>query len=186
MNEPAQRLFFALWPEAGQLEPLVERLRQLAPPGVGKPQRPDQLHVTIEFLGSVPGSRIGECRAAGAAAAAGASPFEIVFDQLDHWRRPQVLCLTARETPEALAQLSQSLRRELAARDFEVERREFRAHLTLARKVARPPRAPEFEPVRWPARRLTLVRSVSDSSGSRYEPLARWNVRRAPSDAPGG
>jgi len=176
MIEPTQRLFFALWPVAGQLEPLVERFRQLAPPGIGKPQRPDQLHVTIEFLGSVPESRIDDIRAAGAAAAAGARPCEIVFDQLDHWRRPQVLCLTARKTPEALAQLSRSLRRELAARDFEVERREFRAHLTLARKVARPPRFPEFEPVRWPAGRLTLVRSISDSAGSRYEPLDGWNT----------
>lgn len=176
MIEPTQRLFFALWPEAGQLEPLVERLRPLAPPGIGKAQRPDQLHVTIEFLGAVPESRIGEIRAAGAVAAAAARPFEIVFDRLDHWRRPQVLCLTARETPEALALLSQTLRRELAARDVEVERREFRAHLTLARKVARPPRVPGFEPLRWPARRLTLVRSFSDPSGSRYEPLDGWNT----------
>ncbi len=177
MSEPAQRLFFALWPEAEQLEPLVERLRRLVPPtGVGKPQRPDQLHVTLEFLGAVPESRIGATRAVGAAAAAGARPFEIAFDQLDHWRRPQVLCLTARQTPEALVELSQSLRRELAARDFEVERREFRAHLTLARRVTQPQSVPQFEPVLWPARRVTLVRSVSDSSGSRYEPLDVWNA----------
>lgn len=176
MSEPTQRLFFALWPEAGQLERLVERVRQLAMPGVGKPQRPDQLHVTIEFLGAIAQSRIDETRAAGAVAAAGARPFEIVFDRLDHWRRPKVLCLTASETPPALAQLSQSLRRELETRGFEVERREFRAHLTLARKVSRPPPVASFEPVRWPARGLTLVRSVSDSAGSRYEPLDVWNA----------
>ncbi|MGB5104648.1 MAG: RNA 2',3'-cyclic phosphodiesterase [Steroidobacteraceae bacterium] len=177
MNEPTQRLFFALWPEPGQLEPLIERVRRLVPPSAGRAQRPDQWHVTVEFLGAIVESRMAEVRAAGAAAAADAHPFEIVFDRLDHWRRPRVLCLTASETPLALAQLSQSLRRGLGMRGFEVERREFRAHLTLARKVDQPPPPlVAFEPVRWPAHGLTLVRSVSDSAGSRYEPLAAWNT----------
>ena len=176
MSEPTQRLFFALWPEADRLAPLVEQVRKLLPGGVGRLQRPDQLHVTVEFLGAVPDSRLPEVRAAGAVAAAGGQPFEVVFDRIDHWRRPQVLCLTASETPAALAELSQALRRELRARDFEVERREFRAHLTLARKVTRPPRIGAFEPVHWPARRLTLLRSVTDPAGSRYEPLEAWNT----------
>lgn len=176
MSEPTQRLFFALWPEPGQLEPLLECVKYLLPPSTGRPQRPDQLHVTIEFLGAIVESRMADVRAAGAAAASDARPFEIVFDRMDYWRRPKVLCLTASETPEALAQLSQSLRRELETRGFEVERREFRAHLTLARKVDRPPPVASFEPVCWPARSLTLVRSASDSAGSRYEPLAAWNT----------
>lgn len=176
MTEPVRRLFFALWPEPGQLVTLVTRLRGLAPPGGGKVQRPDQLHVTVEFLGAIPDSRLPDVRTAGAAAAAGAQPFEIVFDRMDYWRRPQVLCLTATETPAALARLSASLRRELQAREFEVEHREFRAHLTVARKVARMPRVPRVEPLLWPAGRLTLVQSHSDSSGSRYEPLEGWNT----------
>lgn len=176
MTEPTQRLFFALWPEPGELASLVERLRRFVPPSAGRAQRPDQLHVTVEFLGAIVESRMGEVHAAGAAAAADAQPFEIVFDRMDHWRRPRVLCLTASDTPPALVQLSQSLRRELASRGFEVERRGFRAHLTLARKVDRPPPVAPFEPVRWPARSLTLARSVSDAAGSRYEPLVAWNA----------
>jgi len=176
MNEPTQRLFFALWPEPGELALLAERLGRLVPPLAGRPQRPDQLHVTVEFLGAIVESRLAEVHAAGAAAAAAAQPFEILFDRMDHWRRPRVLCLTASETPPALVQLSQSLRRELTSRGFEVERREFRAHLTLARKVDRPPPVAAFEPVRWPARSLTLVRSLSDAAGSRYEPLVAWNA----------
>lgn len=176
MNEPTQRLFFALWPEPGQLDLVAESVKRLLPPSAGRPQRPDQLHVTIEFLGAIMESRMADVRAAGAAAAADARAFEIEFDRMDHWRRPRVLCLTASETPQALAQLSQTLRRELEMRGFEVERREFRAHLTLARKVDWPPPGTPFEPVRWPARSLALVRSVSDAAGSRYEPLAAWNT----------
>jgi len=176
MSEPTQRLFFALWPQPDQLEPLVECVSSLVPPSSGRPQRPDQLHVTVEFLGAIVESRMAAVRDAGAAAAADARPFEILFDRMDHWRRPRVLCLTASDPPPALVQLSQSLRRELASRGFEVERREFRAHLTLARKVDRLPPLGSFEPVHWPARSLTLVRSVSDAAGSRYEPLAAWNT----------
>jgi 2'-5' RNA ligase len=60
MTEPLHRLFFALWPEAGMLEPLVDRLREFAPPAIGRLQRPDQLHVTLQFLGEVPASRLAE------------------------------------------------------------------------------------------------------------------------------
>ena len=178
MTNPRHRLFFALWPEAGLLEPLVDRAREFAPPAIGRPQRPDQLHVTLQFLGEVPESRLADVLAAGAAAAVEARPFHVVFDALSHWRGPQVLCLTARETPAALVALVEALRRELEARGFMVERREFQAHLTLARGVLRRPRIEEFELVRWPAREFTLVESVTGPAGSRYERRAAWPLGR--------
>jgi len=178
MTEPRHRLFFALWPEAGMLEPLVERVREFAPAGLGRVQRPDQLHVTLQFLGEVPASRLADVLAAGAAAAVDARPFHVVFDALSHWRGPQVLCLTARETPAALVALVDALRRQLEARGFTTERREFQAHLTLARKVQRRPRIDEFELVRWPAREFTLVESVTGPAGTSYERRAAWPLGR--------
>lgn len=160
------------------LEPLVDRLREFAPPAIGRLQRPDQLHVTLQFLGEVPASRIPDVLAAGAAAAADARPFHVVFDALNHWRGPQVLCLTARETPAALVALVEALRQQLEARDFKTERREFQAHLTLARKVLRRPRIEEFDLVRWPAREFTLDESVTGPGGSSYEHRAAWPLGR--------
>ena len=178
MTEPLQRLFFALWPEAGMLDPLVDRLREFAPPAIGRLQRPDQLHVTLQFLGEVPVSRFSDVLSAGAAAAVDARPFHVVFDALNHWRGPQVLCLTARETPAALVALVEALRRQLEVRGFKAERREFQAHLTVARSVLRRPRIEEFELVRWPAREFTLVESVTGPGGSRYERRAAWPLGR--------
>jgi 2'-5' RNA ligase len=170
------RLFFALWPEPGTLAASLERLRALTHGSEGRPQRPDQLHLTLEFLGDVPEGRLAAVLEAGADASGNLQPFEVVLDRLEHWRRPQVLCLTAEVTPQPLAALVQSLRAGLAARSFHTEQRPFKAHLTLARKVRRPPADAVVEPLAWPAHEFSLVESTTDPAGSRYERLATWPI----------
>jgi RNA 2',3'-cyclic 3'-phosphodiesterase len=151
---------------------LAPRIRALQPAGVGRPQRPDQWHVTLEFLGPVPASRVAAAREA--AAQVRAAPCEIRFDAVEYWRRPEVLCLVARALPPPLADLVQQLRAALATRGFEPESRPFRAHLTLARKVSHPVTPVQFEPLPWPTAEFALVESVTDRSGSVYTPLAAW------------
>jgi 2'-5' RNA ligase len=170
------RLFFALWPDPGTLAASLERLRALTRGSEGRPQRPDQLHLTLEFLGNVPEDRLAAVLEAGAEASRNLQPFEVVFDRLEHWRRPQVLCLTAEVTPPPLAALVESLRVGLVARGFQTEQRPFKAHLTLARKVRRAPTDPAFEPLAWPAHEFSLVESTTDPAGSRYERLATWPI----------
>jgi 2'-5' RNA ligase len=172
--EPARRLFFALWPDAVVLARAVVAVAALVPRGAGRPQRADQLHLTLEFLGSVPESRLQAVREAGALAAASGRPGTIMLDRLEHWRRPQVLCLTASVVPESIVVLVQSLRDELEARGFHPERREFRPHLTLARKITRGLSAVAFEQLAWPVNEITLVESTTDPSGSRYSRLETW------------
>jgi 2'-5' RNA ligase len=170
-----QRLFFALWPDTRLRVELERRLPPLAGAVRGKAQRPDQWHVTLEFLGGVERDR--EPAVWQAADRVAVAPFEVVFDALDHWRRPQVYCLAASDMPVQLAQLVAQLRTGLAFMGFQPEARDYRPHVTLARKVrdARP--GPLPEPLHWPADRFALVRSVSDAAGSRYEPLRWWNLR---------
>ena len=173
-REPARRLFFALWPDDTARRHLAAAVRDLVPQGAGRPQRPDQWHVTLEFLGDVPESRLPAVLDAGAAASGGASACEVVFDRLEHWTRPQVLCLEAEATPEPLAALVRSLRAELQLRGFTPEARPFRAHVTLARRIVQPPPPAAVEALRWPVRELSLVQSLTDRSGSRYVELAAW------------
>lgn len=175
--ERQHRLFFASWPGDGLRSTLAPRIRALQPDGVGRPQRPDQWHVTLEFLGSVPASRVAAAREAAGQVQAG--PCEIVFDAVEFWRRPEVLTLVARQLPSPLGTLVDQLREALAARGFEPESRPFRAHMTLARKVARPVTLGAFEPLRWPVADFALVESVTDRAGSVYTPLASWNLRSA-------
>jgi 2'-5' RNA ligase len=170
----ARRLFFALWPGPVAVDAASAAVHRLVPPGTGRPQRPDQLHLTLEFLGGVPQPRLVSVLEAGESVAASANPFEIVLDRLEHWQRPQVLCLTASIVPAPLAALVLALRSALAARGFEPEERAFRPHLTLARKVRLPPPAESVEPLCWAARDYSLVESIGGPQGSRYERLATW------------
>ena len=173
--ERTHRLFFALWPAEPLRTALAPRIRALQPAGVGRPQRPDQWHVTLEFLGSVPASRVAAAR--DAAAQVRADPSDTRFDAVEFWRRPEVLCLVARLVPPPLADLVAQLRAALAAQGFEPETRPFRAHMTLARKVTNPVSPVVFEPLRWPAADFALVESITDRSGSVYTPLATWNLQ---------
>jgi 2'-5' RNA ligase len=172
VEEPTRRLFFALWPGDDLRAAVGPRLRTLQSQARGRPQTPEQWHVTLEFLGSVPEARLAAVRDAAAAIHAG--PFEVAFDTVEFWRRPQVLCLVARVLPPALEGLVAQLRAGLAARGFMPDRRAFRAHLTLARKVTRPGPVGPCDPLPWPATEFALVESVTARSGSRYVPVGRW------------
>lgn len=170
--ERSHRLFFALWPSETLRASLEPRLTALQPTDVGRPQRPDQWHVTLEFLGPVPAGRVAAARLA--AAQVRAAPCELLLDAVEYWRRPEVLCLVARDTPAPLGSLVEQLRAALAAQGFETETRPFKAHLTLARKVGHPVRLPPFEPLPWPVVEFALVESITDRAGSVYTPLDTW------------
>jgi 2'-5' RNA ligase len=170
--ERSHRLFFALWPGDPLRSALAPRIRALQPVGAGRPQRPDQWHVTLEFLGAVPASRVAAVH--DAAAKVRGTPCELLLDAVEFWRRPEVLCLVARETPPPLAGLVAQLRAALAAQGFEPETRPFRAHVSRARKVTQPVSTVPFEPLVWPVAEFALVESVTDRSGPFYTPLASW------------
>ncbi len=171
-REATRRLFFALWPDAAVRASLQSRLAPLCAPDWGRVTGSGQWHVTLEFLGAVPESRLGSLLAI--AGQARGAPFEVVFDRVEYWPRPRVLCLVASESPRTLAELSNELRRALGEHGFRVDRRAFRPHLTLARKARQPRRLPLIEPVLWPARKFALVQSVTDPGGARYRPLQAW------------
>lgn len=170
----SERLFFALWPDEGLRAELASRfasLQAVAP--AGRPQRPDQWHVTLEFLGNVPAERRSALHAAADRVAM--RSFTIDFDRVEHWRQPEVLCLVASAAPADLSTFVAGLRAALAAAGFAPEQRPFRPHVTLARKVRQAAPATLARPVSWPADRFALVRSVTAPAGSRYEPLRWWN-----------
>jgi 2'-5' RNA ligase len=173
-QESSRRLFFALWPDDGARARLAAAVREFVPAGAGRPQRPDQWHVTLEFLGDVPVHRLQGLLDAAATAAGDGFSCELKFDQLQHWKRPQVLCLAASSTPAPLAALVQLLRAELQVRGFTPEARPFRPHVTLARKIRQGPPSTHVEPFQWPVQAFSLVQSLTGPEGSRYTDLASW------------
>ncbi len=111
-----------------------ERLRAQA--GRANYSRRENLHLTLAFLGELPGSRLADIEAAMSAAAAGAGAFTLSFDHAGRFRREggDIWWLGAADCP-ALTALQSRLASELRARGFALEDRRFYPHLTLARRV---------------------------------------------------
>ena len=133
----------------------------------------ENFHLTLAFLGSVALDRMAAVEAVGAQCARG-HPIEVVLDGIEHWRKPQVLCATASETPPVASALAETLKRALVEQGFTPDLKPFRVHATVARKVRRVARELRIEPVRWRFDSLHLVESKTAPAGSTYRPITGW------------
>jgi 2'-5' RNA ligase len=169
----SDRLFFALWPDDALRQALRARVAGILGSVDGRRQGPEQWHVTLEFMGLVPLQRQPALRAA--ADRVNPSPITIRFDRVEHWSKPQVVCLVASQVPDGLAALVAQLHAALVAEGFTLDARPFKPHVTLARKVRAGADTPLEPPFTWQSPGFALVRSVTDPAGSRYEPVHWWN-----------
>ncbi|PPD03044.1 MAG: RNA 2',3'-cyclic phosphodiesterase [Methylobacter sp.] len=165
------RLFFALWPDENTRQALTTLSELLVKKGV-KPVTPENLHVTLAFLGQVNAEQAQFLLEH--ANGVHCKPVQLCFDQLSYWKKPRVLCLSARETPVALAELARDLSGLGLACGLEMDGRPYVPHVTLAKKVSKA-LVLEFEPIDWLANAFVLAESVSQPGGVRYEPVKRWS-----------
>ncbi len=174
----SRRLFFALWPDEALREVLAAHICRRLPRRLGRSVPTAHLHITLLFLGNVPATRVSCIEEAGARA--DAPPFEIVLDRLGYWPRPRVFWVGPSHSPAALFQLVGSLRRALEPCGLTLDGRPFQAHMTLLRKVARPPaRKIDITPVSWQVSDFALVESCPVEGGVRYRPLHVWPLAAA-------
>jgi 2'-5' RNA ligase len=146
--------------------------------------RPENLHLTLRFLGSVDEAALAGIREALEEAAVGTASFMIRLGGLGGFpspRAPRVVWVGVEAGAEALAALHARLEAALQARGILREGRPFHAHVTLGR--ARDPRgapplagalaggAPGLGEVVVEA--VCLMRSELDPAGARHSVLAR-------------
>lgn len=179
-REPTRRLYFALWPSEAERKALVHATRKIVRAAGGRRVPPENLHLTLAFLGSVPERRLPELqaaaeRAAQAFRAVGGVPLDVTLDRIEHWVKPQIVGATASVPPRAATELASLLRRELVAAGFTPDLKPFRAHVTLVRKVARRTMSDiEMPPVTWSFAGFALVESRTAPSGSLYSIAHSW------------
>jgi 2'-5' RNA ligase len=196
-REPTRRLFFALWPDAEQRGALHSATRKSVRSCGGRPVPVQSLHVTLAFLGSVPEGRVPEldriARRVADAFPAAAPPLLLTFDRLAHWARPQILCALGTEEPAAVPApgeprdadaasapaLSATLKNETAAAGFSPDLKPFRAHVTVARKVAHAPSALALQPVLWRFDAFALIESRTDPAGPVYSVIESYLLVKA-------
>jgi 2'-5' RNA ligase len=166
----AERLFFALWPTAEVRDTLAAEVRAL-PGGAGRPHHPDDLHLTLVFVGGVAGDIRPCIEAAGDGAAAGS--FQLRLDEAGYWHRPRIRWCRPSVAPSELLTLVDRLQAAMRRCGLEPEARPFRPHVTLARKAAPLRSRPLSPPVTWDVDSFVLAASGSDTP-PRYRMLRRW------------
>jgi len=166
-----KRLFFALWPDKGVRRHLAN-LQTILPQAQGNWVHPMDLHITLQFLGSVPSNQQNCIREA--ANAIQAFPFELEISRLDFWPKPRIAWAGPEQTPAELLELAKSLSQNLQECGFEPEKRLYQPHVTLLRKTT-PNMAIELpEPISWPVNEFVLVESCPGGEPPWYKVIEHW------------
>jgi len=173
IREKNVRVFFALWPGKAERAALSAWRLPLHKQCGGRKMRPETLHATLVFLGSVPGHRLEALQLA--AQEVRVKPFELRFDTARYWGHNHIVYAAPGQTPELLLQLVSELERGLHRHRFRFDRRSYKPHVTLLRnaKWTDAP-LPVMQHATWRVHDFALVQSLSDENGARYQVLARF------------
>lgn len=172
LNAGRQRLFFALWPEAGPRADLSAAAGRMHGVLQGRRTRDDSIHLTLAFVGAVAADRL-KCLLAPPAGLFTA-PFVLTLDRWGCWPRNGVGWLGSSQPPQALRELAANLDSWLRRSGFEMESRAFFPHVTLIRKASCAPLPDAIAPISWPVNELALIHSRPAAGGSHYGVLRAW------------
>lgn len=174
------RVFFAVT--------LPESLQQTILNKIDEPKRilpttirwiePAKYHITLQFLASIDEKDLGNLTSHVQQALTDIKPFAITLDTLEFFpspKHPRVISLKIKENPD-LFTLSKVIGEGIIAAGYEIERRQYRPHLTVA-KVHSPiacelPITPMTETLS--VNHVILLESNMSQHGSTYTPLFRF------------
>ncbi|MBI2856518.1 MAG: RNA 2',3'-cyclic phosphodiesterase [Chloroflexi bacterium] len=118
-----------------ELERVTQEIQNARVSGV-RWVRPEGIHLTLKFLGNIPGESVGPVSQALGRCAATRAPFELHLGNLGAFpnpRAPRVIWIGLEGALEALLDLQRAVEDELEGLEFPRERRDFSPHLTLGR-----------------------------------------------------
>lgn len=168
-----KRLFFALWPDAEICRRLAEVV-ELLPEASCRRTPVENLHLTLVFLGNVPDPVISKLKAGANRLRLQTPGFPLRLERNGWWKHSGIAWLAPERAPPPLLSLVDELRRLSKQAGLSVEERDYRPHLTLARKLKRGPGPLRFEPLHWQVKDFCLVESVTHSQGASYQLMQSW------------
>ena len=165
----------------------VKRLRELLPEAQASWTRPENIHLTLKFLGETSSARVEKLSEATARAVTEFKPFNIQVagsGLFPSRSAPKVLWLGIKDADCNLARLHARLDEECFLQGFKKEKRSFHPHLTVARLrkpsdarlLASAHKQVEFEAVEFEIAELLVIRSELSSAGSRYTTISRHRL----------
>ena len=171
---------------------LIQHLRGRGPSGV-RWVRPEAIHLTLKFLGSIDVGRVTPILEALERSVQGQLSFRLHLEGAGAFPRlqaPRVLWVGLSGDVETLHRLQQGVEESLAALDFPPEKRPFSPHLTLGR-VQRPlsphdrellpailGRLPVNEALAIPSERVSLMQSTLLPSGAIYRRIGEIQLQK--------
>lgn len=168
-----ERLFFALWPDDLLRQQMQQRLSAIQGiPNQGRLVSPDNLHMTIHFLGNIECERI-DCFIQQAKLIS-LKPFELHLDRAGYFRQPRVFWLGCELVPDRLLQLHYELAIALKKCGYIAEDRKYHPHVTMARKITKPVIEQPIASINWYVDEFVLVRSISQATGVQYQVRNRF------------
>ncbi len=166
-TEPTLRLFFAVPCPPDQATAIAAwRDRQRLD---GRAVAPENLHLTLAFLGAQPAERLQALRQM--ADGIECEAFELTLDHLITLGQGFV-CLAPTAAPPALLQLAAQLAERLSALGIVLDSRPYLPHLTLMRQ--NPTQAQAAATFSWRVERFVLYQSQNTVDGVRYQELGSW------------
>jgi RNA 2',3'-cyclic 3'-phosphodiesterase len=174
-----RRLFFALWPSVA-IRNALDRMADSIAAAHGRRTRRNNLHLTLEFLGSQGDAEMR--KAIQAVSLLELPAFDFALNALEYFSRSRVLVLTCGDRTSPVFELHSALHEALSSVGFTLEQRPFRPHLTLFREC-QPVSTVSAPTIIWPVRSLALVESRSMRSGVRYQ--VRWRKPLSTQPHPG-
>ncbi|MBI3989540.1 MAG: RNA 2',3'-cyclic phosphodiesterase [candidate division NC10 bacterium] len=187
------RLFVAANLTGTIKEALAEVQRALRSKGGGVSWvKPENLHITLKFLGEVEERMLKAVRGVIASSVAAVGPVLLSFADLGtfpHLRSPRVIWVGVREGAEGLSLLQANLEQGFKGIGFPRENRSFTAHLTLGRVRSPKGLQPLVEEVKaWQRdalgemvlKQVDLMRSQLHPGGSIYTILESFPLQTPP------
>lgn len=164
MNEHA-RLFYALWPD----ETTRAQLKRLQESVIGRKVSPENLHLTLAFLGNQAKSLIPAL--AKLVDTLPARGFTLGIDRYGYFSKPRIAWAGPSETPSPLMSLHETLVHELNEAQVRLKPEgKFRPHVTLARD-ANSLDEPFAPMIPWRVGKIMLIQSIPVKGGVIYSPI---------------
>jgi 2'-5' RNA ligase len=169
-----------------RVQAVQRQLDKCLPPNLVRWTRPDQLHLTLRFLGNVAVEQVEALKAALTPASAVTGPLQLALAGLGCFpspQRPSVIWLGLEGDVQGLARLQARIEGDIGEFGSHSEDRAFKAHLTIGRVKGFGPQVRPIGEViqtqtigtltRWTLREVTLMRSQLSPKGSTYTELSR-------------
>jgi len=183
------RLFFALPLSPRMIDIVSHHMEQFRSSGADiKWVKPENLHVTLKFLGETPKARLVTIIEAGKRSHAGIEPFETFwsgFGAFPSLKKARVIWAGMSKGQESLKRLALTLEQEMVHEGYPAESREFTPHLTIGRtrspagleKLARLVESSRNSKIgTMQVTTFSLMKSTLTPGGPIYEELSKFSL----------